>query len=464
MNFDKATLAWTLPWDADWVSAVSFLGSSRRVAAGNNLGEILVWELPEKPDKPGGSVPPVRRLDGHTNVISKLLATSDGRWLVSASYDHTIRYWDMQASGQASGGRKPADNPPDPKQATVVLNARTIEEASSPGGRRAGRKIPPPNEAKVQLQQPSRTLTAHKEWVTSLTISRDEKLLASGDDAGQVIVWDRAAGTPQKRWQVKGWAYAVALSPDNKQALVAERLPLVFDSGQHSAVRLWDVAAGQPKLDLSKEFKMYIAAAAYSPDGKLLVLGRGGEAEGQLFVIDPATGKKLRELTPKHEYGITDLAFHPDGQHVASSGRDTVVRIWDPTAGKLVKESASRAAASSKTGFTPSASPPTVPCWPPPTWPAACTCGRSPRRCRVTRLFGCQTYSTVTLLARFRGLSTSQPRSTRDVIGQKLQRHDRHDRLQEFVDRRDVDHVVGELGRRACRPRRRRRSPGRRGP
>src|SRR5262245_45596038 len=123
MTFDNATLAWTLPWDADWVSAVSFIGSSRRLAAGNNLGEILVWDLPEKPErlpeKPektgakkasaeqlGAPALPARRLDGHTNVISKLLSTSDGRWLISASYDHTIRYWDMQspAAGAASGG------------------------------------------------------------------------------------------------------------------------------------------------------------------------------------------------------------------------------------------------------------------------------------------------------------------------------------------------------------------------
>jgi WD40 repeat protein len=340
MTFDKATLVWTLPWDADWVSAVSFVGNSRRVAAGNNLGQILVWELPEKPEKApeatekspakkstaepkGAAAPPVRRLEAHTNVISKLLATSDGRWLISASYDHTIRYWDMQADAG--------------KEETIVLNARTIEEASSPAGRRAGRKIPPPNEAKVQVQQAARTL-AHKEWVTGLTISRDEKLLLSGDDGGQVILWDRAEGAEQKRWKVKGWSYAIALSPDNKQALVSERVPLVFDSGQRSAVQLWDVEAGQAKLDLSKEFKMYIGAAAYSPDGKLLVLGRGGESDGQLFVIDSSSGKKLRELTPKHENGVTDLAFHPDGKHVASCGRDTLVRIWDPESGKLVKE------------------------------------------------------------------------------------------------------------------------------
>src|ERR687885_105439 len=52
VNFDKASLAWTLPWDADWVTAVRFLGPTRKLAAGNNLGQILLWELPVKPGGP----------------------------------------------------------------------------------------------------------------------------------------------------------------------------------------------------------------------------------------------------------------------------------------------------------------------------------------------------------------------------------------------------------------------------
>ena len=76
-DLTKPSQAWNLQWDADWVTAVTFLGSSRRVAAGNNLGQILLWELP---DKPGGDAPkPVARLDGHTNVISRLAATPDGK-------------------------------------------------------------------------------------------------------------------------------------------------------------------------------------------------------------------------------------------------------------------------------------------------------------------------------------------------------------------------------------------------
>ncbi len=85
-------------------------------------------------------------------------------------------------------------------------------------------------------------------------------------------------GHGKKRWEVKGKAYAVALSPDLKQALVSERYPLIFDSGRHSGVKLWAVEADTVQHDLSNDFKaMQIAAAACSADGKLLEIGKPRE-------------------------------------------------------------------------------------------------------------------------------------------------------------------------------------------
>lgn len=341
-SFDKAALLWSLPWDADWVSAVSFVGP-KHVAAGNNRGEILLWELPDKPEpapeptekaKSGSgekgerqlhiAPPPTRQFVGHSNVINRLLC-AENRWLLSASHDHTVRYWDLQAAPGAA--------------AKLVLNARTIEDAAR--NKSSGRKAPPPMEVEVRTQSAAKTIQGG-EWIVGLGMSHDQTTLIAGDDAGQVVLLNRTAGTELKRWQVKGWAYAVALSPDLKQACVSERYPLVFDSGRHVGVKLWDATSGTVQHDLGKEFKdMQIAAAAYSADGKTLALGRGGEADGKngkVFLVNPATGKKEREFTPGHQYGITDLCFHPYGKHLASSGRDTVVRLWNLADGKLVKE------------------------------------------------------------------------------------------------------------------------------
>jgi hypothetical protein len=119
-----------------------------------------------------------------------------------------------------------------------------------------------------------------------------------------------------------------------------QKAPLVFDSGRHTGMKLWDATTGKVQRDLSAAFKeTWIATAAYSPDGKLLALGRGGETElGKVYLLDPATGKMLRELAAEQLNGITDLAFHPDGKHLASTGRDRLVRIWNIAEGKLVKE------------------------------------------------------------------------------------------------------------------------------
>jgi hypothetical protein len=87
--FDKAKLAWNLPWDADWVTAVSFVGP-HRVAAGNNLGEILIWELP---GESGGdrteAGAPARRW------IHAIAVSPDARWIAAADMAGQVQMWSL---------------------------------------------------------------------------------------------------------------------------------------------------------------------------------------------------------------------------------------------------------------------------------------------------------------------------------------------------------------------------------
>lgn len=317
--FDKSTLAWALPWDADWVTAVTFVGNDR-VVAGNNLGQIVMWEIPQNTSDPAPR--PRRRFDGHTNSITRLLASPDGRWLISSSNDHTIRFWDLQAVGAEKG--------------SIVLNARAIAEAKE-----KKKKGPSPIDASVELVEPTKAFTGHRDWVVAMSLSQDGQTLASGDEKGEVILWDVATGGERKRWQLKGWVWALALTPGADAVAISERIPLVFDSGRYATMKVW-TSNGQVKLDLEKIVaKQVIASARYSPDGKSLALGRGGEADGlsgKVTILDAESGKIRKELTPGHLNGLTDLAFHPEGKWLASSGRDTTVRLWDVETGKLLKE------------------------------------------------------------------------------------------------------------------------------
>ena len=71
---------------------------------------------------------------------------------------------------------------------------------------------------------------------------------------------------------------------------------------------------------------------------RLCAAARPTVSSGKVTLLDPATGKKLRETSPGHLDGATDLAFHPDGKHIFSAGRDTLVKIWRLEDGKHVRD------------------------------------------------------------------------------------------------------------------------------
>ena len=73
-----------------------------------------------------------------------------------------------------------------------TLNARAIEDAVR--NKSSGRKPPAPLEAEVRTQPAAKTLEG-KEWINGLSLSHDRATLITGDDAGQVTLFDRAAGT-----------------------------------------------------------------------------------------------------------------------------------------------------------------------------------------------------------------------------------------------------------------------------
>lgn len=322
LNLEKAALAWSIPWDTDWVTAVSFVGSGRRLAAGNYLGQILLWDLPDKPEK---MVPaPTRLLDGHTNAIAALATTPDGRWLISTSYDRSVRFWDMQATAEEDSN-------------LVIVSGRVAAKSG------AGKLLDKPQSVNVKVQKPARVLDAHKEWVRSLALSGDGSRMLTGDDRGVAILWDVAQAKETRRLQVAGWLSGAALSPDAGLGATCEfaHYSEVFKVFK-SAARLWDLTTGETKLDLSKECPG-VAVARFSPDGKLLALGKGGnDADpGTVFLVDTATGKKVRSL-PGNRHGVTGLIFHADGKHLLTCGGDNVVNIWQLADGKLLKTLAPR--------------------------------------------------------------------------------------------------------------------------
>jgi WD40 repeat protein len=348
-NPAKSKLLYQLTFEGSWPTAIAFLG--KHLAATNQLGHIFVWDLPEKPpefkvdpknDRKAPNVWPVRKLDGHTNEITRLVTTPDGKHLISSSLDHTVRIW--PADGATVG------------KVEVILD----EDSRKREARRTGKKETSAAGIRVEKQTACDVLEGHKEWVYALGISRDGKRIISGDAASQVMVWDVAGRKPVAKWAGHPWNWIVAasLSPDGKTALVSENRYKRDDFDiPVPGLKLWDADTGKEKVDILKVqfpklnpsdrsygaaqgWRKFVAngiiAAAYSPDGKLVALAQGGETDtGKVHLVDTETGKLVRDVSG-HKEGVTDVLFTSDSKHVVSVGRDTVLRICQVSDGKEV--------------------------------------------------------------------------------------------------------------------------------
>ena len=76
-----------------------------------------------------------------------------------------------------------------------------------------------------------------------------------------------------------------------------------------------------------------ITALSFRPDGKAVA---AGDFAGQVHLLNPSDGKLIRSMQAGHASSISDVAFHPGGAVLASSGRDRVIKLWNPDSGQAL--------------------------------------------------------------------------------------------------------------------------------
>jgi WD40 repeat protein len=263
--------------------------------------------------------------------------------LVSSSLDHSVRLWKPE---EAATGQADAILDIDARKSKAKRDKKP-ELVTAPG-------------VMVETMTAAQTLEAHGDWVMSLGMSHDERRLISGDAKSTVVTWDLATGKEVTRWKgfAWNWIQAAALSPDGQLAGVSEFSYKRDDFDiPAAALKINDATSGElkhdivklhlPKYDITKTsydaaqtwrkfFSNGLVCLDFSPDGKLLAAGQGGENDtGKIHIIEVESGKVLREVSG-HRYGVTDCRFSADSQLIISTGRDTMVRITQVADGKEV--------------------------------------------------------------------------------------------------------------------------------
>ena len=166
------------------------------------------------------------------------------------------------------------------------------------------------------------TFEGHKKSVNSVAFSPDGKMLASGDGAGVIWLWDIELGKHKNILTPHKSVSKVMFSPDGQTIM----------SRRNSDFRLWDTTTGALKAHL--EDTTGINNIGFNPDGTILYGTNAGTSRGELRLWDPDTGKiKMRLGTMSFH---PPPVFSPDGKTIASARwSDYTVHLWDPHTGNL---------------------------------------------------------------------------------------------------------------------------------
>jgi WD40 repeat protein len=113
-----------------------------------------------------------------------------------------------------------------------------------------------------------RDLKGHTNGVEAVAWSDDGRWIASGSRDGTVRVWDAKAGKVAHVFPIgKGWAEQLVFAPASR---------LLAASCRDGTLRVWEPAAGKERHWFKDQ---QMAAAAFSPDGSVLVWSSGGGGE-----------------------------------------------------------------------------------------------------------------------------------------------------------------------------------------
>lgn len=185
-------------------------------------------------------------------------------------------------------------------------------------------------------------LPGHHQYARVLAFSPDERMLVTVDGEAIPRFWDVATGTllrtsdPSQQGWVSAQITNMVFSPDGKS----------FYASSFGEIAEVDVATGKLIRKLAAG-SLAIGSFCLSPDGKTLAVARGmlytvvPSDEGVVELWDVASGELKTTLA--REYGdAMNVAFSPDGRMLATGHRNGTIALWQAATDDEVSSQAPR--------------------------------------------------------------------------------------------------------------------------
>ncbi|QYX30373.1 nSTAND1 domain-containing NTPase [Sphaerospermopsis torques-reginae] len=294
---------------------VNFSPDSKTIVSASADDTVKVWMIPNnlklKKDLKSHPQFPIYTFLGHGGKASEASFSPDGKTIVSASADSTIKLWHLQGILPSFSGNSVSFSPD--KNTIAVSNKQGIISLR----KRDGSLV--------------KSFYAHEgEIIKVLFHPTGKNLITIGVDH-QIKLW-HLDGKLIKSWQ--------GHLQDNNSILYSIFQPIQdisfsFDgkkiatiSRVDQQVKIWDLQGNLLKSWQTND--KLLTNINFSRDGQ--TLATAGDKTVKLWNL---TGKLLQTLSG-HENNITSVSFSHNGKIIATGSADSTVKLWDRKSGKLL--------------------------------------------------------------------------------------------------------------------------------
>jgi WD40 repeat protein len=318
--------------EGGFVNDLVFSPDGRRLftAGSVSAGLLVAWDV--------SSGKKIAELKGHIDSVTSVSISSDGRWLLTSSLDHSVRIWDTSTYKLIK---------------TLVGHTWWVWDAEFLPGEQTAVSVGQDGAAIIwDLEQGEQTaiFQEHRRPIYALAVD-GSGLIASGDSGGRIFLWrlddvqtlDLASRFTADRnspvtpfVELDGHANAVrGLSFSVRRAIGDDRLRLV-SAGDDNMLRVFDIS---DRPHLWKEVRGHGGRVrgcfVFSEGGQLLSVSH--DETLRLWNLDGYQEQRVFQRLAGHDDEVLAATFGPN-QSVFSASRDRTVAGWDLATGELRRQ------------------------------------------------------------------------------------------------------------------------------